>query len=51
LGTSYLPPPNYLPPFLLPTHLPPSWHPPPSPLTYIVKAWEQGRALVVLSFD
>jgi hypothetical protein len=36
-GNFLPPPPTYLLPFLSPTHLPPSRHPPPSPLTFIVK--------------
>ncbi len=37
-GNFLPPPPTYLLPFVSPTHLPPSRHPPPSPLTSIVKA-------------
>lgn len=50
-GNFLPPPPTYLLPFLSPTDLPPSWYPPPSPLTSIVKAWEPGRTSVALSFD
>jgi len=51
LGTSYLPPPTYLPRFLLPTYLPPSCHWPPSPLTSITRPPKPRRVSTALSFD